>query len=177
MEPLWHSARFACPGTRISPPKESSQRKGRHSGALFFKIEKLGVRGCSISRCSRSSQGDATFCPLWHSAIYPDPTFLKNPDFWKTVSGSKLSQQSIWLGPVARGEILLKNAGQYSPQMSLRQRGATFGAPLALCEIYVSGNAHVPTKKSSQRKGRYSRALFLRLKIRSPGMLDFTASR
>ena len=100
LEPLWHSARFACPGTRIPPPKNPPKERGAIPGPSFLRLKKLGVRECSISRCSRSSQGDATFCPLWHSARFPDPTFLKIPDFCKS-SKIDLSQKSIWLGPVA----------------------------------------------------------------------------
>ncbi len=50
--------------------------------------------------------------------------------------------------------------GSSLPQISLHQRGATFGAPLALCDICASGNAHFPPK---EERGAITGPSFLRL--------------
>ncbi len=57
-----------------------------------------------LLRAHRASVNGAR--PLWHSARFPDPTFSKSPDFLATTIGPKVSQESIWQGPVASFRVL-----------------------------------------------------------------------
>ncbi len=67
MEPLLYSARFACPGMLIFANFEYSGTPGK---ALRTKLKAF-----------RKERPGAPFDRVWHSAIFPDPTFLKSPDF------------------------------------------------------------------------------------------------
>ncbi len=81
-----------------------------------------------LLRADRASVNGAR--PLWHSARFPDPTFSKSPDFLATIIGPKVSQESIWQGPVACFRVLScfsENCrGSIPPQqIPLPKRGAT----------------------------------------------------
>ncbi len=90
-----------------------------------------GIYGGQGGACN--SKRGATFYPLWHSAIFPDPTFLKIPDFLKKRFRLKIISKIDLAGSrrsFSDFSAFLKNAGQYSPQRSLRQRGAPHLEPL-----------------------------------------------
>ncbi len=149
--PVWDVYYYTSPPFgrlkgNAAPPRETLCEIARARGPPLEESTG-GARGAC------SSKRGATFGPLWHSAIIPGHTFLKNPDFWKTVFGSKLSQQSIWLGPVAREEnISQKCRAVFRPNTPSPKGGATLGAAFVLCQIYVSGKRALPAPKNPPKE-------------------------
>ncbi len=90
-----------------------------------------GIYGGQGGACS--SKRGATFDPLWHSGIFPDPTFFEKSRFLKNGFRLKIVSKIDLAGSrrsLSDFSAFLKNAGQYSPQRSLRQRGAPHLEPL-----------------------------------------------
>ncbi len=70
-----------------SRPRESANGIGARADFKFAEFSVSGrprpwrnLRGARGGGACSSKRG-ATFCPPWHSARFPDPTFLKIPDF------------------------------------------------------------------------------------------------
>ena len=93
-----------------------------------------------LLRADRASVNGAR--PLWHSARFPDPTFSKSPDCLATIIGPKVSQESIWQGPVASFRVLSRFSencrGSISPRRFLCQRGAPHEEPLLYSARFAS---------------------------------------
>ncbi len=93
LEPLWHSARFACPATRISPQRILPQKGAPFPGPLF-KIEKIRCPGMlnftnsrrirrplpdtQISQSAREAQKTAPL--VWEKSSLEKSN--PNPPFW-----------------------------------------------------------------------------------------------
>ena len=122
MELLLYSARFACPGMLIFAHFEYTGTPGKALRTTPFRKECPGVGAVAKGRYFWPS---LALCNIPGSHIFGKSRFLKK----RSRLTNCLTNRFGWV-PSREAKIFLKNAGQYSPQRSLRQRGAPHLEPL-----------------------------------------------
>ena len=100
-----------------APPARNTLRDCAKHSARLRAARPGGIYRGQGGACS--SKRGATFDPLWHSGIFPDPTLFENPRFLENVFRLKIVSKIDLAGSrrsFSDFPAFLKNAGQYSPK-------------------------------------------------------------
>ena len=131
--PVWDVYYYTSPPFRAPEGKRGAPR-AEHSARLRETLCEIARgppwRNLQGARGACSSKRGATLGPLWHSAIFPDPTFFEKSRFLKKLRNRLVSKIDLAGSRRVRRKYFSKVPGQYSPQRSLCQRGAPQLEPL-----------------------------------------------